>query len=1105
MINNYFVCTLGQAQHCDRTSARNIPDLLEKQAAEQGQLPAVGFPNLEDISATLILSYEDLNKLSRNAAVNLVHRIPRLKESLGRGDSVALLANSNLGFLTTWLGLVRLGLSVIILASHLDPSAVNHLCTIEKVKVLFHDDAHADKAATLPHIDRFAVEAGHPPSGERDNVEAERQLGPCGHIPPVTFLHHSSGTSSGKPKAIPQTNAGAVTSLPRIERLSSAATFTSTPLSQAGGTADCLRAWTSSQMIWLFPTGQKPITAQTVLACLLVAEEAASQKTASPIKYFSSVPFVLEELAQSEQGLAKLQSMDVVGVGGAALPPHLGQKLVAQGVNLISRYGSAECGFLLSSNRDFGKDKDWDYLRSQIGSENLSFEPRADGLFELVVNAGWPQLARTNRPDGSYATADLFQPHPDLPEAWRYHSRADAQIALTSGKKFDPSPMEAQLLAECEASPVLDVLIFGDGEARPGALFFVHERQKLAPLLVRDQIWLKVNDVNQQSPSYTRLSKDMIKVVIVNEDEPHPVEKSTKGTILRKNAVEKYNHAIRQMYNEPTPNNSGFDPVKDKSELIARIIHIIEDTIARKLGENDDFFEHGVDSVACVKISKDLEALVRQSQYHASKRSNMINKTPEQSNSPLVLRPTQLGPGKFYECATVAHLANFLMGETEMLKNEMQVMKQLVSKYSQFGAHQGPDKGWRKRCSTGMTMVLTGATGALGTHLLDILRSRKGVERVYCLVRARDTFAAHQRVDKALRSKAKDGLSIPILDNAKIICVPCKISQSDLGLENTMLQEIKLNVDTIIHAAWAVNFTLSLQSFESHLAGTRNLLNLGFAACQNSKGKFASEDRLAGPHVRFVFCSSVASVASYNDTTVVPETVSNNVEHASSLGYSRSKWVAEAICINAHKKAQEANIPLLVEILRIGQLCGDTKNGIWNRSEAWPLMLSSYEVAGCVPNLHHEVLDWLPLDLAARAVCEASSNPCISEDSSGSPAVFHILNPNVTPTWTEMLHWLQESQDDRLTAREPAIWLQRLESGLRENLPEHPSGKLLELWRRSYLTKEAKTKVQFATDRAASMSPAMNNIQPLSRELVEKMWTWIHRSNWHSRNSGEKA
>ena len=117
---------------------------------------------------------------------------------------------------------------------------------------------------------------------------------------------------------------------------------------------------------------------------------------------------------------------------------------------------------------------------------------------------------------------------------------------------------------------------------------------------------------------------------------------------------------------------------------------------------------------------------------------------------------------------------------------------------------------------------------------------------------------------------------------------------------------------------------------------------------------------------RFLFCSSTASVLGHHKKSSIPESISHDPHSASPLGYSRSKWVAEAICEQAYYRTPlQGNIT----VLWIGQLCGDTENGIWNASEAWPLMLPSVKVLKALPDLRQN-LDWLPVDTAAEAVIE---------------------------------------------------------------------------------------------------------------------------------------
>lgn len=86
--------------------------------------------------------------------------------------------------------------------------------------------------------------------------------------------------------------------------------------------------------------------------------------------------------------------MDIVGVGGAALPAEVGDRLVTRGINLISRFGSAECEFLLSSHRGF-IDKEWQYLRNMADAGLLRFEEQDNGMYEFVVLPAWPHIVRS--------------------------------------------------------------------------------------------------------------------------------------------------------------------------------------------------------------------------------------------------------------------------------------------------------------------------------------------------------------------------------------------------------------------------------------------------------------------------------------------------------------------------------------------------------------------------------------------------------------------------------------------------------------------------------------------------------------------------------------
>lgn len=161
----------------------------------------------------------------------------------------------------------------------------------------------------------------------------------------VNFVQHTSGTS-GMPKPITQSHRDSVGVLPYLPRGREAATFTTTPLYH-GGMVDMFRAWTSDAMIWLIAGHDLPITAVNVIKSLKMADTAAengSRPKIPRVRYFASVPFVLQMLVADEEGLEILKRMDIVGVGGAPLSAAIGDDMVSKGVRLISRFGSTESG-----------------------------------------------------------------------------------------------------------------------------------------------------------------------------------------------------------------------------------------------------------------------------------------------------------------------------------------------------------------------------------------------------------------------------------------------------------------------------------------------------------------------------------------------------------------------------------------------------------------------------------------------------------------------------------------------------------------------------------------------------------------------------------------
>lgn len=78
----------------------------------------------------------------------------------------------------------------------------------------------------------------------------------------------------------------------------------------------------------------------------------------------------------------------------------------------------------------------------------------------------------------------------------------------------------------------------------------------------------------------------------------------------------------------------------------------------------------------------------------------------------------------------------------------------------------------------------------------------------------------------------------------------------------------------------------------------------------------------------------------------IREVYIEDLHHAPNTGYARSKLVTEHII-----RAAAKSTGIHARVLRTGQLMGDVENGLWNSTEAIPLMIQSATTIGALPML----------------------------------------------------------------------------------------------------------------------------------------------------------
>lgn len=564
-------------------------------------------------------------------------------------------------------------------------------------------------------------------------------------------------------------------------------------------------------------------------------------------------------------------------------------------------------GQLMTSFREPG-DKYWNYMRPLASAKPwLRMIPIAGDVHECVVLDGLPSKVMSNSDDpapNSYRTRDTFVPHPTIPDAWRYLGRLDDRVTLVNGEKVLPIPYENHIR---EHELVQEVVVFGVDKSIPGLIIIPSENAKdLSKADILKALSPVIEEANARAEAFGRISPEMIEVVDIGTEYP----RTDKGTVIRAAFYKQFADLIEDVYRRfeaPKDDVAGGELLTlDLPQLQDYLLNLFRSTLGfSKVEKDTDFFEAGVDSL------------------QASTARGHIQRGVD-------LGGKSLGQNVVFEYPNVLSLSKHVYalrtGESVDAEDEIEVMKKLIAKYSDFS-----ERTPGTITPEGETVVLTGATGSLGAHLLAQVVRQPYVKAVYCLARAASPEEAESRV---LASLAPKGLSLSEADKAKVRYLPTNLGLPDLGLPADAAAELRRSMTTVIHSAWAVNFNLGVASFEAqHIRGVHNLLN------------FCLATETVAP-ARLFFCSSISAAAGTPIPARVKETYVENLEHAQNMGYARSKVVTEHIV-----KAAATKTGMTARVLRLGQIVGDSEGGVWNQTEAIPLMIRSAKVIKALPAL----------------------------------------------------------------------------------------------------------------------------------------------------------
>lgn len=758
-------------------------------------------------------------------------------------------------------------------------------------------------------------------------------------------------------------------------------------------------------------------------------------------------PSVAEKLLHESNGLEFFKQLDVFCYAGGPLSASTGDA-ISKVTTVCQFYGSTELGQV---RQLVPRREDWSYMEFHPYTE-LQFQKSDDGAFELVVfadsrnedtvalNYNYPGLKE-------WRTKDLFKPHSSKPNLWRFHGRKDDIIVLSNGEKLNPVPMENHL----QGLPfIAGAVVTGQARFQPALLIESKPTGNTVQDFM-DKLWAEVEKANKEAPGYGRIVRSMI--LLAKSEKPFV--RAGKGTIVRKLTETAYAEEIAGLYANTIQHHSGkpasLTATAFRSDAINSLIRSIlpESMPVSELGKTDNFYNFGLDSL------KSMEAL------EALKCSLLSHRSAAELS--------WLSLDTFYNNPTIEQLSKTVLaflndgtipGETSHVPEMTRILEDFAGSLLQS---QHPSTG----IFTGdkISIALTGSTGSLGTHLLEVLSNHPEVSKIYCLNRS---STAEEQWEDVLTRRHLDRLS----GSVTITFLTVKFGLSSLGLDHHSFVGLTNECDLIIHAAWKVDFNQSLSSFTDNIRSVQTLANWSAVSPRRP---------------RLIFLSSISSVGPWNshfaETSDIPEASVIDLGASLNIGYGESKQVAERLLDRA---AAQYGAP--VSILRVGQIGGPTASthAKWTERELVPSMLKTSKAIGLIPTDLPPV-DWIPVNVLSNIVAELAFHDL--RNPSGSAKYYNVVNPSPVP-WNDFFQCLKGYCGPSAKFVPLSEWVAKLETYKRTESAEISTKPALKMLNFFALMASRGPVARYQTAASEQASKTMGALQPVSQSLMQ---TWLEQ------------
>lgn len=362
-------------------------------------------------------------------------------------------------------------------------------------------------------------------------------------------------------------------------------------------------------------------------------------------------------------------------------------------------------------------------------------------------------------------------------------------------------------------------------------------------------------------------------------------------------------------------------------------------------------------------------------------------------------------------------------------------------------------------------VLITGATGSLGSHLVAHFAELPNVKAVICLNRHSSGFEPGVRQRRSMELR---GIKVTTNALSKLKAFETDTAKPMLGLLHDEYETLLNTVTHVIHNAWPMSGKRPVQGFELQFQVMHHLINFA---------RDISCRRENGSKVSFQFISSIATVGYYpiwSGNINVPEE-RMTIESVLPNGYGDAKFVCERMLDETLHKYPDQFRAMTV---RLGQVAGSKTSGYWNSAEHLPFLIKSSQTLKALPDFDGP-LCWTPVNDVAAILGDL-----LVSGNSPHP-IYHIDNP-VRQPWRDMIPVLADALDIPQRNVIPFDeWVKRVRNFPGSIELHNPAAKLLEFLDGNFIRMSCGG-LLLDTAKSREHSKALADVGPVSEEVVRR-------------------